>query len=562
MLTILVVALGLTMCWAGVSQAAPMGTAFTYQGRLLDANSAADGLYDFQFKLYDANTAGNQLDSDVNMPDVDVIDGYFTVELDFGGGVFDGNAVWLDIGVRPGDMNDPNVYTTLSPRQEVTPTPYAIYAQNSAGLTLPYAGSVASGNVAFWIRNTGTAQGIIGHADQHDGIVGSSNAFGKSGVFGFNDTAGGIGIFGSSNDGIGVQGHTHGTGRAGFFEIVNPANNNNALEATTNGGGSAVHGSNGSNYGYLGTSSYGVYGYAAGTSGFGLYGRAAGNGGVGAYGYASNTGDTTNYGGYFTAAGSYGRGVYGRAINSGNITNYGGYFTAAGSTGRGIYGYASNTGDVYNYGGYFTAAGTYGRGVFGYASNSGDGLNTGGYFKANGTVAYGVEGYAPGTSGIGVYGHSTNKGVYGYSTGNNGHGVEGNVTGDNSYGVYGRASGIGSKAGYFSGDVHTTGQITKAYTVGTSNSAVPIAYAFINAAATVASGTPNASCIWNPTYSRYEITISGESYFYNDYVTVVTPSGGAYIATTSSVSGKLIVYIYNLSGTKIQADFQFITYKP
>ncbi|MHC4475122.1 MAG: autotransporter outer membrane beta-barrel domain-containing protein, partial [Planctomycetota bacterium] len=44
----------------------------------------------------------------------------------FGSSVFDGNAVWLEIGVRPGDMNDPNVYTTLSPRQEVTPVPYAL----------------------------------------------------------------------------------------------------------------------------------------------------------------------------------------------------------------------------------------------------------------------------------------------------------------------------------------------------------------------------------------------------------------------------------------------------
>lgn len=130
MLTILVLVLGLLVWPAKVSKAAPVGTAFTYQGRLIDANEVADGLYDFQFKLCDSETDGNQLNSDVNTPDVEVIDGYFTVELDFGD-VFDGNNRWLQIGVRPGEQNDPNVYTVLSPLQKVTPTPYALYAKTA-----------------------------------------------------------------------------------------------------------------------------------------------------------------------------------------------------------------------------------------------------------------------------------------------------------------------------------------------------------------------------------------------------------------------------------------------
>ncbi|MHC4721426.1 MAG: hypothetical protein ACYS6I_01830, partial [Planctomycetota bacterium] len=55
-----VVILVITVCMAGVGWAAPMGTAFTYQGRLTDANSPADGLYDFRFELYDALNGGNQ----------------------------------------------------------------------------------------------------------------------------------------------------------------------------------------------------------------------------------------------------------------------------------------------------------------------------------------------------------------------------------------------------------------------------------------------------------------------------------------------------------------------
>jgi microcystin-dependent protein len=129
MLTILILALGLMVCTAELARAAPVGTAFTYQGRLIDANDTADGEYDLQFKLFDdVNVVdGNQVGSDVNVPDLDVIDGYFTAELDFGS-VFDGNDCYLEISVRPGDSNDPNAFVTLSPRQKVTPTPYALYA--------------------------------------------------------------------------------------------------------------------------------------------------------------------------------------------------------------------------------------------------------------------------------------------------------------------------------------------------------------------------------------------------------------------------------------------------
>ena len=129
-LAILVLALAMVVWVAEVSEAGPMGTAFTYQGRLIDANGAADGEYDFRFKVYDdANIiTGNQMGSTINVNEVDVVDGYFTVELDFGGdpNAFNGHRRWLEIGVRPGQLSDPNVYTTLSPRQEVTPVPYAL----------------------------------------------------------------------------------------------------------------------------------------------------------------------------------------------------------------------------------------------------------------------------------------------------------------------------------------------------------------------------------------------------------------------------------------------------
>jgi hypothetical protein len=129
MLTILV--LGLVVCTANVCEAAPMGTVFTYQGRLIDANSTADGPYDFVFGLFDGPVGPGELGAQT-IHNLDVIDGYFTVELDFGSNVFDGSERWLQIEIRPGELDDPNEYTTLGPRQELTPTPYALYAETTA----------------------------------------------------------------------------------------------------------------------------------------------------------------------------------------------------------------------------------------------------------------------------------------------------------------------------------------------------------------------------------------------------------------------------------------------
>ncbi len=110
------------------SISAPTGTGFTYQGHLADGSAAADGLYDFEFKLYDAAAAGAQVGSTVAAGDVAVNDGIFTVTIDFGPGAFGGGARWLQIGVRPG--NSGGAYTVLAPRQALTAAPYALALPN------------------------------------------------------------------------------------------------------------------------------------------------------------------------------------------------------------------------------------------------------------------------------------------------------------------------------------------------------------------------------------------------------------------------------------------------
>ena len=104
---------------------APIGTTFTYQGKLTDGGSPADGTYDFQFELYNDASVGTQVGSTVTKGDVITSEGIFTVELDFGD-VFGGTALWLEIGVRPGAST--GSYQQLLPRQPLRPTPYAINA--------------------------------------------------------------------------------------------------------------------------------------------------------------------------------------------------------------------------------------------------------------------------------------------------------------------------------------------------------------------------------------------------------------------------------------------------
>src|SRR5258706_13135590 len=103
----------------------PAGTAFTYQGRLTDGAVPASTTYDFQFTLFDTPSGPTTVGPVVSKPGVVVTGGLFAVDLDFSASAFTGPARWLEIAVKPaGGMS----YTTLAPRQELKPTPYALHA--------------------------------------------------------------------------------------------------------------------------------------------------------------------------------------------------------------------------------------------------------------------------------------------------------------------------------------------------------------------------------------------------------------------------------------------------
>ncbi|MHC4500986.1 MAG: hypothetical protein ACYS21_17945, partial [Planctomycetota bacterium] len=308
----------------------PVRTAFTYQGLLYDANRVADDQYDFQFKLF-GSLAGSKVDGDVNVPDVDVFDGYFTVELDFGD-VYDGNERWLEIGVRPGEMNDPNYYTVLEPRQELTATPYALYSK-SAGSDNDW---MVSGNDMYSIPTGNVGVGVSNPSEQLE-VDGMISAFrtGTSGIIQVNDkrlSGGGWNLYSGAltegdfsinedaalnvprlyikaggNVGIGTESPSE------KLNVVGDANITGNLYAS-----SGVQGDSSSSDGVIGwtdaNDKSGVYGYSS--EGTGVTGRSEAASGRGIFGKNVPTG---NYG----ILGDPNYGVYGES-NSGTAA----YFTS------------------------------------------------------------------------------------------------------------------------------------------------------------------------------------------------------------------------------------------
>lgn len=148
---------------AAVGITAAVNTSIPYQGQLSNNGALAKGVYDFQFKLFDALSGGTQIGSTVLKDDVNVANGLFSTELDFGAAAFNGQARWLEIGVRAGTSTA--VPPPLSPRRPLLAVPYALYSLASAG------GSGA--NPAYGSATGAPANSVFVKAN---GFVGINNA--------------------------------------------------------------------------------------------------------------------------------------------------------------------------------------------------------------------------------------------------------------------------------------------------------------------------------------------------------------------------------------------------
>ena len=387
---------------------------FTYQGRLFDNKVAADGLYDVEFKLFDDAQTGKQVGNTIRVNELDVIDGYFTVVLDFpsNADIFDGSERWLQISVRPGSST--GSYIILSPRQKITPTPYAVYAE-TAGTALSGPGggadndwkvigskmySLPSGNVGIGTTNPAWKLDVLssgmyglrvgnanswfefvtggnsrlsigdGHGSEAGYISGYENAAGENilTISACDDVLSCYGwIMLHENGNVNIGGSTP----AGKLHVETDVLDETAIRAQSLTG-DGVYGQS--------TSSYGVYGSSSNATG--VYGRGSASGKAGVYG-VNNSG----YGVHGLSSG--GQGVFGQSTSSYGVfgqstSSHGIHGTSSNS--YGVYGESNTTTGVYGKGSGSGKAGVYGvnnssngRGVHGSSSNG-----YGGYFEGKG----------------------------------------------------------------------------------------------------------------------------------------------------------------------------------
>ena len=193
-----------------LSTAHAQGTAFTYQGRLNSGGSPASGSYNLVFTLYTTNTTGSAFAGPVTNTAVAVTNGLFTTTIDFGGGVFLGSSNWLEIAVS---TNGANSFTTLVPRQQLTPTPYAIYSANAgSAVTAITANSAATATTA---TTAGSANSVS--AANITGTISSSQLNGTySGPVNFLNGGNNFGGNGGGLTNISLSG----VGPAGTFTVL------------------------------------------------------------------------------------------------------------------------------------------------------------------------------------------------------------------------------------------------------------------------------------------------------------------------------------------------------
>lgn len=112
---------------------APLGTGFTYQGRIEIDGVPQSGTCGLRFTLWDAGGAGSAVGAQ-QATSTQVTNGTFSVVVNaanqFGAGAFTGETRWLETEARCPDAGG---YTSLG-RTQLTPVPYATFAMDSGKL--------------------------------------------------------------------------------------------------------------------------------------------------------------------------------------------------------------------------------------------------------------------------------------------------------------------------------------------------------------------------------------------------------------------------------------------
>ncbi len=426
---------------------------FTYQGQLKEAGVPVNGAISVMFTLYNAPELGDQIGAAYwPLEGVEVLNGLFSVEVDvitFGPDAFNGDPRWLQIAVDNGGG-----WVDLSPRQPITPAPYALYAYDSlgggggdsiwsaSGADIYYIdGLVGVGTEYPWAQMT-----VIGNAEVEEAVYVENSGNGVSAVLGGMSAA----VEGNADVGevsvSGVVGRTDSMDRAGVY---------------------------GANYSFGSGICAGVWGYTPNPNGYAGYfdGR-----------------------GYFTDEVGVGRIPTTKLDVAGTVRMDGflltdspmaGYVLTADSTGEGSWQPGGGGGNSYwtidgegiNYQAGHVGIGADSTGLAGlnvttggqqaiHAHNSNASAQTFAlYAEADSTLARTIFGRATAPSGATV-------GVFGWSNSPDGYGVFGRASAESGagVGVHGESSSPNGFAGYFEGRGYFSGNVG----IGTTTPGSPL----------------------------------------------------------------------------------------
>ncbi|CAG0932330.1 hypothetical protein TFLX_02541 [Thermoflexales bacterium] len=385
----------------------PVGPVFTYQGQLKNDGWPITGNCDFQFSLWDSpsNLTG-QIGPMQARPGVPLNHGLFTVQLDFGPDAFGGEARWLEIAARcPAGSGS---YITLTPRQPLTPTPYALYSSSTGALQdravaanapgmdqvlkwngtawSPAADAIGLGDVTAVHAGTGLSGGGIGgdvtlsanfanngisttiaRGDhQHWGQIWEGANFGLTLVVTQTDYANSVTLHANTSgdgQGTGIQGVVSLSGGDAFMVIPVGVSGISLVPA---GGTTHV--------------TAGVYGEVIGQDGFGVAGYGTYTGTVG----FAHPGFSNGMGVYGEALGASGTGVYGNGLGYGlSGTGASGVWATSNITGgNGVVGVANNGS---------AAFGVWGQSSSGYAGYFSGNVHVTGDLSAGGTKPFKID---------------------------------------------------------------------------------------------------------------------------------------------------------------------------
>jgi hypothetical protein len=155
-------------------------TTFTYQGLLEDGGAPASGLHDFQFRLFSVPAGGTPIGSALCVDNVSVVEGVFTVQLDFGQQYATTAQRHLEIDARRDTgLNCANTagFVLMTPRQQITAAPMASHA-----------------NAAFSLdASDGSPVGVVAVDDAGNVGIGTTAPTAKLHVKGEGDTSPGTG---------------------------------------------------------------------------------------------------------------------------------------------------------------------------------------------------------------------------------------------------------------------------------------------------------------------------------------------------------------------------------